>query len=176
VPNVNDRSVPGGQPYIAPAPDLPPAKPVAATPPAVDVPVDGLDSPKAADGAAVQSARKAITNKVSLAARIAKGAAIVGLAVGLVVGGVVWTKMAEHQPVKPPVTIEAPVEVAPHTLPQGHAPPDADAKGQSTPTETAPSQMPSGGPQVKPSIDMDALQDRPVFSPHTIRLQLPPGE
>ncbi len=84
MPNVNDRSVSGGQPYIAPAPDLPPAKPVAATPVAVDAPVDSLQSPKAPDGAGVQSARKAITKKVSLAARIAKGAAIVGLAVGLV--------------------------------------------------------------------------------------------
>lgn len=171
MPNVNDRLVPGAQPYVPPSVDPVSVAQDVPKVPKVESPVDGLETPRASDGPAAQAPRKALASRLStMARRMAKGAAVLGLAIGLAVGGTVWMKMSEHQPVKPAVTVETPVEVSPNTLPQSHAPPGADAKGQTLPGDSLPAPMPSAPGQVKPTVQLDGTPTRPVFSPHSIRL------
>lgn len=141
-------------------------KPDTGAPASVKLPGDGVDAPRA-DAPAAEAPRKALNNKLgTMARRIIKGAAILGLAVGLAVGGSVFMKTQQHQPVQPPVPVEVPVQIDGPTLPTG--PP-----GEAKPTEVAPTLpgAPVPGDSVTlPTIDQDALDGQRTFSPYTIRL------
>lgn len=166
VATIKDSNAVGAQPYIppAPAPALDPS--VAANPPPAAPVVEAPPAPIAE----AEAPRKAIAQKLSLMARVLKGAAMIGLAAGLLIGaGAVWTKMGDHQPVKAPVQIEVPIEQNKPQLPQPQAPPVTGEKQIDAQTDTAPGSLPQA-PTVKPTFDPGAVQGDRTLSPDALRL------
>ena len=185
MPNVTERPISGGIP-AAPQPVVPapPVVPAEAKPAA---PVDGVDAPRpAAPGPeAAASPRKTIGQRLGALARGAlKGAAIVGLAASLIVGGnFVLSRMNGGGLPPPPATpIEAPVEIHTPTLPGGQGPPASEVvaptgsgaggqvHGPTLPTQGTGASMP--GAPTGPTLTIDSVRvDGPItFTPHSIRV------
>lgn len=186
MPNVTERPISGGIP-VAPQPAVPatPVAPVEAKPAA---PADGLDAPRpAAPGPeAPASPRKTIGQRLGALARGAlKGAAIVGLAASLIVGGnFVLSRMNGGGIPPPPATpIEAPVDIHTPTLPGGQGPPASDVvtpggaagtggqvHGPTLPTQDTGATIP--GAPTGPTLTIDSGRvDQPItFTPHSIRI------
>ncbi len=166
VATIKDSNAVGAQPYIPPAPVVDPVA-AAPVPPAPAAPIPAAPPPSVGD---TESPRAAISKKVGLMARVLKGAALVGLAAGLIIGGgTVWTKMAQNQPVKAPVQIEVPIEQNKPQLPQPQAPPVKSDRQTDAQADTAPGGLPQA-PIAKPTFDADALQGGRTLSPQGLRL------